>query len=134
MVAAIVIAVLACLALAYVTVPLRRGPQHADEPVIPPDVEAATEQKRAALTGILDLEEELETGKLAAADFTTLRDMYEREALDALQRLDRLQTQHDLDEELEREIAGARADLSCPNCGALKEISATTCSKCGASL
>ena len=134
MIAAIVIAALACAALIYVTMPLRRGPEPEDETVTPPEVEAATEQKRAALTGIIDLEEELASGKLAPADFSTLRDMYEREALEALQRLDHLQTEHDLDSELEREIAAARADMSCPNCGALKESSATTCSRCGASL
>ena len=134
MIAAIVIAALACVALAYVSMPLRRGAEHAQDQVTPPEVDAATEQKRAALTGIIDLEEELATGKLAPADFSTLRDMYEREALDALQRLDRLQTEHDIDAELEREIAEARADMSCPNCGALKEASSTTCSRCGASL
>jgi hypothetical protein len=133
-IAAVVIAALACMALVYISVPLRRGPEQVLEPEMSPAVETATEQKRAALTGIIDLEEELAAGKLAPADFSTLRDMYEREALDALRRLDDLQTHTDLNDDLEREIAAARADLSCPSCGALKEASASICSRCGASL
>ncbi|HET7481433.1 MAG TPA: hypothetical protein VFK89_01100 [Actinomycetota bacterium] len=134
MIAGIVIAALACLAVAYVAAPLRRGAQVVIEPTRSDEVEAAADQKRTALTGILDLDEEAAAGKLAPADFAMLKDMYEREALDALQRLDEMQTSHDVDDELEREIAAARAELSCANCGALKTASSSTCDRCGAPL
>lgn len=59
---------------------------------VDPRVEAAHENKVAALSGLVDLEEELAAGKIDADDYALLRARYEAEAvatLDELERIDR---------------------------------------------
>jgi hypothetical protein len=111
-----IVVLLALAALAYVAAPMRRGPRRAF-PHAPGEVARIDERKTAALTAIIDLEEERDVGKLSERDFEVLRDQYEREALEALRELDALQTSELGDEELEAEIAAARALMVCPSCG-----------------
>jgi len=125
----LIIALLAVLALAYVTGPLRR-PGAIEDDIAPPEAET---RKLTALTAILDLESERDVGKLSEADFVELRSTYESEALAALAELD---ATDDLGTEdpLEREIAAMRARLSaerCPQCGTHRPVG-TTCTRCGA--
>jgi hypothetical protein len=111
-----IVVLLALVAIAYVAAPLRRGPRRAF-PHAPGEDARLGERKTAALTAIIDLEEERDVGKLSDRDFEVLRDQYEREALEALRELDALQTSELGDEELEAEIAAARARMVCPSCG-----------------
>ena len=111
-----IVILLALAALAYVAAPLRRGPRRAF-PHAPGEIARIGERKTAALTAIIDLEEERDVGKLSERDFEVLRDQYEREALEALRELDALQTSELGDEELEAEVAAARARMVCPSCG-----------------
>ncbi|MGH2736886.1 MAG: hypothetical protein ACRDKZ_15000 [Actinomycetota bacterium] len=129
MIAAVFVGVLACLALAYVLAPTRRGPRF-DAPMTTEEFERADARKRAALTALVDLEGERAVGKLSEADFVTLRAEYEAEALSALRRLDALRDSDD-DDEIEREIAALRERLTCPNCGAAK-APGQACERCGA--
>lgn len=128
MTAAVVIAVLALVGLIYVTAPVGRH----RKTLVEVDPEShAEEQKRVALTGILDLEEERDSGKLSEREFEELRGRYERDAVAALRTLEE-DPQDALDDRLEREIAAARANLRCTTCGAPRSA-ATRCSSCGSS-
>jgi hypothetical protein len=126
----VVIALLAFAAGVYVARPLLAGPRREPEDVSRL-IEEAEERKHVALTAILDVEEEHEVGKLAAADFEVLRTQYEADALAALRELDALVAQGEATDELEAEIARMRAGLTCPDCGAIR--TSTVCSSCGAS-
>ena len=141
MIAALVIALLACAALAYVATPMRSRRDEGDEPSpIPAELES---KKRAALTAILDIENERDVGKLSDEDFQVLRGEYETEAVSALLQLDSLRAAEDGAEAgLEAEIAeirarlaasgGRRGDLlACPSCGAPR-VPGRACDRCGA--
>ena len=129
MIATIAIVVLAVAALVYVAIPLRRGPR-LEVDAAPTAQEEAQDDKVLALAAIVDLEQERDAGKLSREDFAFLRDEYERDALEALRKLD-ASGNASLDDELEKEIAAARQRLACPSCGAPRDA-ATTCARCGA--
>lgn len=141
MIAAIVIALLACGALAFVAAPIRSRPDDAGEPsAVPAELES---KKRAALTAILDIENERDVGKLSDEDFQILRGEYETEAVSALLQLDSLRAAEGGDgAEIEAEIAEIRARLAasggrrgtllaCPSCGAPR-VPGRACDRCGA--
>lgn len=130
MTAAIVIGVLTVVAVAYIVAPIGKLGRRIEESV--PE-SAPEERKRVALTGILDLEEERDGGKLSEAEFTDLRGRYERDAVEALKELDHRAPSAELDDRLEREIASAREKLRCGTCGAPRGIDATRCPSCGSS-
>jgi cytochrome c-type biogenesis protein CcmH/NrfG len=129
MIAALLVALLGCLALAYVLAPVRRGPRF-DAEAPERRLEEADARKRAALSALDDLEGEHAVGKLSDADFASLRREYEAEALVALRQLDALRHSED-DDEIEREIAALRDRLRCPNCGAAR-TPGRPCERCGA--
>ncbi|HEY7876332.1 MAG TPA: 50S ribosomal protein L32, partial [Actinomycetota bacterium] len=100
-------------------------------------------RKRAALTAILDMEDERDAGKLSDVDFAALRHEYEAEAAAALVELDALRgSGGTIDESLEAEIAAIRARLQddspraaasleeCPTCGTPR-VPGRTCERCG---
>jgi len=126
--AVVVIVVLALVGLAYVVAPVGRQRKTVTE--VPSESEAE-EQKRVALTGILDLEEERDAGKLSDGEFKELRQRYERDALAALDELENTAPER-IDDRLEREIAAAREKLRCDTCGAPRG-SAPRCPSCGSS-
>jgi hypothetical protein len=141
---AFVIAVLACGALAYVSVPLRSGAGTPPEESF--EKQELESKKRVALTAILDIEDERDMGKLSGEDFAVLRSEYETEAVAALVELDTLRGESGAEpgDDLEAEIAairdrlaGARghssggALLACPSCGAPR-VPGRACKSCGA--
>lgn len=128
MIPVLVVALLACAALAFVVAPLRKGPVATDDG-LSMEMDDATTRKQSALAAIVDLENERDIGKLSTPDFELLRRQYEVEAIAALRELDVLQAASDAD--LEAEIAAARAELSCPSCGALRQAG-EQCPRCGA--
>lgn len=130
MIGVIVVALLAAAALAYVVSPLRK-PETEELSGGPSAEEEAKERKGSALTAILDLEEEAEVGKLSGAELETLRAEYEREALLALEQLDRIAAPPRADDALEAEIEAMKKRLACPSCGAVR-TSGGTCSRCDA--
>lgn len=130
MIGAIIVVVLAVAALIYVIAPLRRDDQR-ELPVGPSLEEDALERKGTALTAILDLEDEARVGKLTQEELETLRSEYEREALVALEELDRIAGPPGADDALEAEIAAMKERLACPSCGALR-TSGGACSRCDA--
>ena len=126
----LVVALLAIVALIYVSAPIRRPPAVLDDDGPTSEAEA---RKVAALTAILDLESERDVGKLSDADLAELRSTYEYEALAALAELDAAEALPAADP-LEHEIAALRHRLSqdrCPSCGAARPAG-TTCARCGA--
>lgn len=128
MILVVVVALLACGALAYVALPLgqRRGKREA-APSAEGELDA---QKTTALSAIVDLENERLVGKLSDEDFDVLRAQYEAEALRALTELDALRAHsEEPDASLEAEIAEMRKRLACPRCGSLRSIDGT-CSQC----
>ena len=155
MIGAIVVAALACAALAFVAAPLRaRDDVVGDES---PEKAELLDRKRAALTAILDMEDERDAGKLSPGDFAALRSEYEADAADALMGLDALRESSATgDDELEAEIAAIRARLQenrgsprrdakasgapqgrgraskpCPSCGSPR-APGRACEQCGA--
>jgi hypothetical protein len=127
---ALVVALLAAAALAYVIAPLRRPDSEALS-TGPSLEEEAQERKGSALTAIVDLEDEARVGKLTQEELEPLREEYEREALLALEQLDQLAAPPRADDPLEAEIAAMKERLACPSCGAVR-TSGGTCSRCDA--
>lgn len=128
MIGIVVVVLLACAAIVYVVAPLRRpGPAPASSRS--EAIEEARQNKTAALTAIVDLEEEAQFGKLSQKELEVLRAGYEREALVALEQLDAL-TAAAADDPLEAEIEAMKKRLACPSCGAMRDEDAT-CSRCG---
>ena len=125
MIAALLIALIACAALAYAAAPLKGGPRR-EEPDPSQLLEDAESRKLAALTAIVDIENERDIGKLSEPDFNELRRYYEVQALAALAELDSLRT----DDPVEEEIAAMKARLTCPSCGALRRVN-QACPRCG---
>jgi len=129
MIETIVVALLAASALALVLAPLNR--QLRREPTGPvAAADAAVAKKDAALTAIIDLENEREVGKLSQPDFEALRIQYEQEALEALRELETIELATAEDAELEAEIAELRRAMSCQVCGAPRGPG-ETCPRCG---
>lgn len=129
---ALVVAVIAVAALAYVAAPLRRHERPAEDQRDP--LAELEETKTVALTAILDLENERDVGKLSDEDFAELRAVYEKQALDALHQMDRVPAA-EVTDPLEREIAQVRDRLSagrCSACGARLPTGASVCARCGA--
>jgi hypothetical protein len=125
----LVVVFLVAAGLAYYVVrPLLRGPRREpdDDAVSAPRAE---ERKRAALTAIVDIEDELAVGKLTREDFKALSNQYEEEAISALRELDARWPAADLDDALEREIAALRAQLACPTCGGVRTAEGV-CPRC----
>lgn len=129
MIATVLVTLLALAGLAFVLVPLARGAVRESDDA-PSPVDEARDKKLSALAGIVDLEQERDAGKMSPEDFRSLRSEYERDALEALNELDRLGTDP-ADDELEREIAAARQKLACPSCGAPR-TTGEPCPRCGA--
>jgi hypothetical protein len=124
-IAAIAIAILVSLAVAYVLAPLRRGAVNdagADE-----FAEEALARKKSALDALIEIDEERAVGKLSASDHDALRSEYELEAVRALNDLDALAVS---DDDLESEIAAMRDRLACRKCGALR-TPGERCPRCG---
>lgn len=130
MIQMLLVLALALAALAWVSIPLRRGAR-TDPGGGSPELQEADAVKRAALMAILDIEEERATGKLSERDFDLLRADYEARALGALREADALRNSSDDDDELEIEIAAVRERLRCPHCGAARAPD-KPCEWCGA--
>lgn len=130
MIPGLIVALLAVVALIYVSAPIRRPhPDIADDR----DTSESEMRKVAALTAILDLESERDMGKLSDPDFDELRSTYEHDALVALAELDAAEVTP-VSDPLEQEIAAMRERLRagrCPRCGTARAPGAT-CSRCGA--
>jgi hypothetical protein len=124
------IAALAILALAYVAAPLRFGAAEESQVEGRP-VEEARSRKRAALSALLELDEDAEMGKISTADLVKLRATYEMEAVMALIQLDDAEADPADDDELEVEIKALRKRMQCPSCGAVRSPG-EPCPRCGA--
>jgi hypothetical protein len=127
----VVVALLACAALAYVALPLGRRGRAEKEPSVEGELDA---RKTTALSAIVDLENERLVGKLSEEDFDVLRAQYEAEALQALTELDAVRARSAPDpgtddDGLEAEIAEMRRRLACPRCGTLRTPEGT-CAQC----
>lgn len=131
MIEVLIVSLAAIAALAYVLTPLRSGPRR-DIPATSVQIEDAEEKKRAALTALIDIEEERSIGKLSEGDFDALRMEYEAEALEALIELDELEAAPGAEGELEAEISALRSKMTCSSCGALQRPG-KACEHCGAS-
>jgi hypothetical protein len=125
----VVVGFLALAAVAYVLGPLR-WPSAAPDEAEPIAGIEAQERKARALTAILDVQEEALVGKLTADEYATLRGDYEREAVLAIEALDRLDAGPHADDPLEAEVAEMRKRLACPSCGAPRAAGGT-CGRCG---
>lgn len=130
MIGGLVVAALAVAALVYVILPLGRVDQ-IDLMEGPSPEAVALEDKNIALTAIIDLKEEAQVGKLSPEEHQRLRQGYESDALDALERLDTLSVPIRSDDPLEQEIAAMKQRLACPSCGALRSPGGT-CTRCEA--
>ena len=119
------VAALALVAIAWILIPIFRGKRAETSDGVA--AQEAGARKRAALDALVEIEEELEIGKLSLDDFELLRSEYEREALRALKELDALAG----GDSLEEEIATMRRQMTCPNCGAVR-LPGEACSKCDA--
>ena len=130
MIEGLIVGLVALMALAYVSGPLRRGRDRIEDE--PEQIAEADAEKKAKLGALIDLEDERLSGKLTQEDFETMRAQYEGEAVEALRRLDLVSQEADDEEELEAEIARVKARLRCPSCGAARRPG-LPCPACGAS-
>jgi hypothetical protein len=127
---ALFVTVLTLGALAFVTVPLRRGRLEMADAT--DALAEANAEKRSRLTALLELEEERYSGRLSDSDLEHLQPQYESEAVEAMKKVDALaQSPVDADSEIEAEIAHVKSTLRCPSCGAPRR-STERCPECGA--
>jgi hypothetical protein len=124
----IITALFVIAAVAYVVYPIGRRPATFVEAEDATDAEV---RKQVALSGILDLEEERDGGKLSETEFRSLRAHYEHDAVAAMTELDGTPTPTSLEERLESEIADARRKLVCATCGVPRAPGGTRCPSCG---
>jgi len=101
--------VLALAALAYVCAPLVK--RETDALAAPGERFDAEDKKRRALEAILDLESDLELGKITGDEHDVLRAEHERDALDAMRELDVLEIAAS-DTALENAIAAERERIT----------------------
>ena len=103
-----VVLAIAAVGAMYVLGPLTRSGHRRGDPTrgLAAELDA---RKRAALGGILDLEDERAVGKLNQEDFDELRAEYEAEALVAMAELDQLDASEG---DVESEIAELKARLA----------------------
>ena len=104
----LIVILVAGAGIAYVLGPLMRPGTERPDPTTGLSTELAA-RKRAALLGIVDLDNERQLGKLNDDDYAALRSEYEAEAMVAIAELDQLE---DSGDELEREIAELRTRLA----------------------
>ncbi|HYI43996.1 MAG TPA: zinc ribbon domain-containing protein [Actinomycetota bacterium] len=123
----VVAALLACAALYYVCLPLLR---RETEETASGDRLDAEEKKVRALEAILDLESDLELGRITADELEVLRAEHERDAIDAMRELDVLEMAAS-DSTVEKAIAAERDRITCPACGTRK-VEEERCPSCGA--
>ena len=130
MIPALIVAAAALAALAWVLAPTRR-PEASPVGEVDERRDALLAEKRAGLAAIVELEEDLAGGKLTTPDFEALRRTYEDKVLVALEALES-EAAHPTtpDEQIEAEVAAARARLSCARCGALRPTG-EACPRCG---
>jgi len=91
----LVVAIVALTVLAWVALPLRRGPR-SDAPLPSLELEEAEADKRSALVAIVDIENEHAVGKLSRPDLDALKAEYEARALEALRRAEALREEQPL--------------------------------------
>ena len=106
MIAFVIVGVAAIVGLVYVSRPLFA----AAAPRLESTRSDALIRKVRSLEAILDLEQELAAGKISDDDYATFKETYERDAVAAMRELD-VVSQGIQDEDLEAEIAAARAEL-----------------------
>ncbi|MQA99418.1 MAG: hypothetical protein GEU78_03870 [Actinobacteria bacterium] len=125
----VAVALVALIVLLWVLIPLRRPePEGSDARALTDEADA---KKRAALTAIVDLEDDRSVGKLGDDDFRVLKRQYEAEAVAAMAELDALEASGTHSDDLEAEIARARHAMTCPKCGATRAPN-ESCPRCGA--
>ncbi len=95
MIPVLVVAIVALTVLAWVALPLRRGPR-SDAPLPSLELEEAEADKRSALVAIVDIENEHAVGKLSRPDLDALKAEYEARALKALRRAEALREEQPL--------------------------------------
>ena len=106
---AAIVAILMLVAVAYVVAPLLKK----ETDTFAPSDEGfeAREEKRRALEAILDLENDLESGKITADEHDVLRAEHERDALDSMRELDVLEVTAS-DTAIENAIAAERERIT----------------------
>ncbi len=97
-------------------------------------------RKDVIYTNLKDLEFEYKMGRLSDADFRRLEAGYKTEATRILKELDQLGVAKDLDESIERDVAGRKSRLypstaktasRCPHCGGEVLVGKKFCADCG---
>ncbi len=123
------------LAAAFVAAPLF-GPAPSEErapatPAVPTERPQLERQKLDAYAAIKEAEFDYRMGKLSEADFTTLRERYAAQALEAIAAVESAQAAQS------RQAAMARRPIRiafCPRCGHTVPPRANFCPACGRSL
>jgi hypothetical protein len=130
-------------AAAYVLQPLFREPKGNIEAELLAETELdrLLNRKAVVYSNLKDLEFEYKMGRLADGDFKRLEAGYKSEAALILKQLDALGVEKNLDEAIEREVAGRRSKLfgrtrptpsgHCPECGAATVAGKKFCADCG---
>jgi hypothetical protein len=137
-------------AAVYVLGPLFREPKETPDLELPAETELdrLLERKSAVNRSIRDLEFEHKMGRLSETDYRQFEDGYKKEEAAVLQKLQALGISENLNEALEKEIAGRKAKLfasgpkpagqtaqprmaRCPSCGAEIIPGKKYCADCG---
>jgi hypothetical protein len=96
-------------------------------------------KKEVVLGNIQDLDFEYKCGKLSSEDYQKIRSEMAAEAALVLEEIDGIETSHDLDALIRREIAArskksSPATLTCPSCEAINPVTNKFCADCGVKL
>jgi hypothetical protein len=130
-------AALVMLAGIYVLTPLfRKSRESLDLDLGETELERLQDRKTIIYKSIKDLEFEYKMGRLSDADFKQLEAGYKNDAAIILQTMEKLGNADELDELIEKEIAGHKKRLEqgstqCPACGAKTASGKNFCADCG---
>lgn len=97
-------------------------------------------KKEVILGNIQDLDFEYKCGKLSEEDYQKIRSEMKAEAALVLEEIDNIESSHDLDALIRREVSARKTKpqeaggAACPSCGRKNPATNKFCAECGAKL
>jgi len=127
-----------CTILAVIVQPLFRKDDSLESAIIEETEWDLLQRKKEVILGnIQDLDFEFKCGKLSEQDYNQVRAGMSAEAAAVLKQIDEIETNHDMDALIRREVDARRnkADTSvCPACGLKNTPTNKFCAECGVKL
>ena len=128
-------AVLGGAVLTAIFVPLFRKEETLESAVLEETQWDLLQRKKEVVLGnVQDLDFEYKCGKLSETDYQKIRSEMMGEAARAIEEVEKLEADLDLDSLIRREVAARKKSIGCPACGKRNPSPNKFCAECGAKL